>query len=474
MEKKRVMIIGAGFGGLFTARKLLKRKDLDITIVDKNNYHTFTPLIYQVATAALDASDVAYPVRSVFRKNSNVKFVLGEVTDIDTETKSIKIRNEDKVRTEAYDYLIVAGGSVATYFGNEKYRHYAFELNDVNSAVRIRNHVLRLFERVAWTTDPEEREAMLTMVVVGGGPTGVETAGALYELYNHVLDREYNGDDLKARVLLVEGRDHLLAPYPKGLQKSAKRQVESLGVETVLGALVEDIDAHSVTLNTGEVIPTYTVIWAAGVRANPLAEMLDVPLGRAGRVIVDDTMQVPSCDGVFIVGDMAYMEDKNGNPYPMQIAVAQQQARLAAQNVRRHMDGKALKPFRYFDKGIMATIGRTRAVAYLFNRVPMTGAPAWLAWLALHLVTLMGFRNRVAVFINWVWNYFTYDRSVRIIVEQNREPALALSDGEREALERARRAVPEGAVRAPSSNGQHEDAAVDTPEDDSEAARAIA
>jgi NADH:ubiquinone reductase (H+-translocating) len=472
MDKKRVIIIGAGFGGLFTARKLLKRDDLDITVVDRNNFHTFTPLIYQVATAALDASDVAYPVRSVFRKNDNVRFVLGEVTDIDTDTKCIKIRNEDKVRTVGYDYLIVAAGSVASYFGNDDYRKFAYELNDVPSALEIRNHVLRLFERATWTDDPEQREAMLTIVVVGGGPTGLETAGALYELYNHVLDREYGGDDLSARVLLVEGKDHLLAPYPAGLQKSAKKQVESLGVEVVLNAFVEDIDAHSVSLSDGTVIPTYTVIWAAGVKANPLAEMLGVNLARAGRIPVERTLQLPDTDGVYIVGDIAHLEDKHGNPYPMQIAVAQQQARLAAKNIKAELDGKALQDFTYFDKGMMATIGRTRAVAFLFNRVPMTGPLAWLAWLGLHLVTLMGFRNRVAVFINWVWNYFTYDRSVRIILDE--EDGLALSEGEQEAVEKARQAVPTGASHAAvSSNGQHADSAATDAESEQDS-RAIA
>jgi NADH dehydrogenase len=257
------------------------------------------------------------------------------------------------------------------------------------------------------------------MVVVGGGPTGLETAGALSELYQHVLRKEYAQQlqGITGRVILIELQDHLLDTYPKNLRKAALKQLEDLGVEVILGAAVRDADDDHVTLSDGRVIPTHTLIWAAGVKASPLAEMLDVPLEQAGRVPVLPTLQVIGHEDIYVVGDMAYLEDRLGNPYPMLIPVAKQQGRLAAHNVLRRLADKPQHPFQYHDRGIMATIGRRRAVAWIYYKIPLTGWIAWLTWLGLHLVTLMGFRNRLNVFINWVWNYLTYDRSARIILE---------------------------------------------------------
>lgn len=419
VEQPRVVIIGAGFGGLYAARSLAKH-DLDILLIDRRNFHTFTPLLYQVATCGLDSSEIAYPVRSIFRKNQNVRFMLGDVLGINAEAKSISVRTNGVIREETYDYLIVAAGSVTNYFNNNAVAQFSYGIKDLGESVELRNHILRLFEKAAWAHDnPEYRDALTTMVVVGGGPTGLEMAGALFELYNHVLRHEYHKDrELHARVILIEAMDHLLSPYPESLQKSALKQLESMGVEVMLGQMVEDVGEDYVRLKSGEVIKTHTLVWAAGVKASPLAEMLDVELQRGGRVPIMETTQVIGHDDIFVVGDMAYLiNPKNERPYPQLIPVAQQQGRLAATNIVRRLQGEPEKTFKYSDRGIMATIGRSHAVAWIFYRVKLTGYIAWLSWLVLHIVTLMGFRNRISVFINWLWNYVTYDRSVRIILE---------------------------------------------------------
>lgn len=415
--KPRVIIVGAGFGGLFAARALAN-KPVDVLLIDRSNFHTFTPLLYQVATCALDPSEIAYPVRTIFRKNKNIRSLLGNVTAIDYAKQQIDVQIGDQTRQEAYDYLILATGSTPTYFGNDTFRQYALELRTLDDAINLRNHILTLFEQAAWVDDENLRDEMLTIVVVGGGPTGLETAGAIFELYNHVLDREYVHRRMKTRVILVEMQPFLLAPYPDSLRQAALQQLRSLGVEVLLGSAVKEIAADHVTLEDGAVIPTHTLVWAAGVRGSPLSEMLHVPLQGGGRLPVQPTMEVVDRPSIYAVGDMACLEDEVGNPYPMVIPVAQQQGELAAKNILAEIEGKETRPFRYHDRGNMATIGRRRAVAWIYNKVPLTGYLAWLAWLALHLVTLLGFRNRLNVFINWMWNYFTYDRSVRIILEQ--------------------------------------------------------
>ncbi len=416
---KQVVIIGAGFGGLAVANELRKRKDLEILIIDRNNFHTFTPLLYQVATSALDPSEIAYPVRGIHRKRTNVSFLLGEVTAIDNIAKTIAVKAQGEMHIQAYDYLVVAAGSVTNYFGSAELSQFAFGLKDLADSVTLRNHILKLFEKAAWTEDSAVREALTTLVVVGGGPTGLETAGALYELYNHVLAREYNRNNgVKARVVLVEALDHLLAPYPPSLQKAALRQLQGLGVEVILGQKVAHLEDGKVTLNNGEVIYTHTLVWAAGVKGSPIAEVLGVELGHGSRIPVLPTMQVVGMESIYAIGDIAYLEDEQGRPYAQVIQVAKQQGKLTAQNIARHMSQQVQKDFVYNDLGIMATIGRRRAVAWPFYKVQLTGYIAWVTWLGLHLIWLMGFRNRINVFVNWMWNYFTYDRSVRIILEK--------------------------------------------------------
>ncbi len=417
----RVVIIGAGFSGLYAAREL-SNQPVDVLLIDRNNYHTFTPLLYQVATCGLDPSKVAYPIRTIFRKARNVDVLLGNVTAIDTRAQIVTVQTEDEVLHEHYDYLILAAGTTTNYFKQDAIERYSFPMKTLEEAVALRNHILGQFEKAIRLTDSASREALTTIVVVGGGATGLETAGAVYELYNNVLKFDYKGQsELHARVILVEATNRVLAPYPERLRDSARRQLESLGVEVILNTAVASLDAESVTLTDGRVIPTHTVVWAAGIKGNPLAEMLGVPLERGARVAVTPQMQVIGLENVFAVGDIAYLIDPSTqHPYPQVIQVANQQGTLAARNILARIKGTPQADFKLHDKGMMATIGRNRAVAYVYNRLQFSGFVAWIMWVFLHIIWLMGFANRLGVFVSWVWNYLTYDRSVRIIL--NRVP----------------------------------------------------
>jgi NADH:ubiquinone reductase (H+-translocating) len=418
-NRPKVVIIGAGFGGLYAARAFADQP-VDVVVIDRHNFHTFTPLLYQVATCGLEAEEIAYPVRGIFRDNRNIQFRLGEVIHFDLNERYIDVQMSSGTVREHYDYLIIAAGSVTNFFNMDDMGKHAFGLKDLEEAVKLRNHILTLFEQAAWTEDTAQREALTTMVVIGGGPTGLELAGAIYELYKNVLSQEY--DFLKRvspRVILVEATDRLLIPFPKSLQAAALEQVKSLGIEVLLSEPVSETGADYVKFKDGKVIQTHTIIWAAGVKASPLAEKIGVPLAKGGRVPVKPTLEVINAAGVYVAGDMAYLEDPKGQAYPMLIPVAKQQGILAAKNILRRIEGEPEGKFHYIDRGIMATIGRSRAVAWLFNRIPVRGYFAWVAWLGLHLITLLGFRNRVNVLTNWIWNYLTYDRSVRIILKSS-------------------------------------------------------
>jgi len=416
-HKPRVVIIGAGFGGLFAARTL-NGKPVDVLLIDRNNYHTFTPLLYQVATSALDPSEIAHPIRGIFRDSENIRCLMGEVTDIDTDQKTVTVEADGLATEKGYDYLIIATGSSPNYFGQDQFQEMTFDLRTLDDAVLLRNHILQLFEKAAWTEDPQLRNAMTTFVVIGGGPTGLETAGALFELYNHVLEKEYGGEkDMRASVVLVEMLPHLLDAYPPNLRRAAREQIESLGVEVVLDNPVEEITSQDVTLADGTHIPTRTVVWAAGVRGARTPGSFGQQPEENYKIPVTSTLTVRGESDVFAVGDVTKLASPQGNPYPMMIPVAKQQGILAAKNILRDMQGEELDCFHYFDKGIMATIGRSRAVAWIFNRIPLRGFIAWMAWLGLHLIALIGFRNKLNVLVNWLWNYLTYDRSVRIILD---------------------------------------------------------
>ncbi|MCU0496737.1 MAG: NAD(P)/FAD-dependent oxidoreductase [Anaerolineae bacterium] len=419
-RRPRVVIIGAGFGGLYAARQLANQP-VDVLLIDRNNFHLFTPLLYQVATCALDPSQIAYPIRRIFRKNKNIHFRLGTVIAIDTHGRSITVREDNaEEHIEPFDYLIVATGTETNFFGNTDLQKRGFGMKDLSDAVTLRNHILRLFEKAAWETSETERRALTTIAVVGGGPTGLETAGAIYELYNYVLKAEYaHLQQMEARVILLEAMDHLLDPYPEGLRQAAYDQLKSIGVEVMLNAKVKHLAEDHIELEDGRTIPTHTLVWSAGVKANSVTAMLGVNLERGGRIPIQPTLEVTGLNGIYAVGDIAHLIDpKNNHPYPQVIPVANQQGSLAAKNIMRAIQNQPQEAFQYHDRGIMATIGRRRAVAYPFYKLQLTGWFAWITWLLLHLVWLLGFRNQIVVFINWVWNYLTFDRSVRIILHQ--------------------------------------------------------
>ncbi|HZP56683.1 MAG TPA: NAD(P)/FAD-dependent oxidoreductase [Dehalococcoidia bacterium] len=412
------MVVGAGFGGVRTAKTLAGR-GFDITVIDRHNYHTFSPLLYEVASAGLEPDDIAQPVRAILRGRGGVRFRMAEVQAIDLDARRVHT-GEGEV---PYDYLVVAAGSATNFFGLASVEATALALKDLREATAVRNRVLRSFERAALTGDLGERRRLMTVVVVGGGPTGVELAGALAELKRHVLPRDYPDIDLSpARVVLLEAADRLLAAMPSRLRRKALEQLERLGVEVRFGAAVRDVDAGGVTLASGERIDAASVIWVAGVRGEPLGEAMGVALGPGRRVRVQPTLQLPGHPEVFVAGDLAYLESPAGQPYPMLAQVAMQQGTLAARNIMRIEAGREPKPFHYRDRGTMTTVGRHLAVAHVFG-LQFSGFIAWALWLGVHLVSLIGLRNRALVLVNWAWNYFRYDRANRLVTDSEPGPA---------------------------------------------------
>ena len=411
-RRPRIVIIGAGFGGL-QAAKILAKESVDITVIDRNNYHCFLPLLYQVATAGLEPEAIAQPVRRILRA-PNVRFLMAEVAGIDLDTQVVETDGE----SVAYDYLVVAAGSVTNFFGMASVEEAAYGLKDLPEAVELRDRILRSFER-AEQEAPEDRARLMTTIVVGGGPTGVELAGALAELQRHVLRRDFPRLDVaQARVVLLEATDRVLPTLPDSLRLKAERQMQDLGVEVRTGAAVASADDAGVTLRDGERIEAGTVIWVAGVRASPLAEMLGGG-GPAGRVAVRPTLQAAAHDEVYVVGDMAFVADQGGHPAIAPVAIAQGGA--AAKNIRRAIAGEALRPLDFTARDMLVTIGRSRGVAVV-RGLRFSGLVAWLLWLFVHLLKLVGLRNRLVVLTNWVWNYLTYDRGVRIITGRRPEP----------------------------------------------------
>lgn len=411
-----VVVVGAGFGGLETARAL-GDTPFDVVIVDRENYHAFLPLLYQVAVSGLSAQDVTHPVRSIVRRLPNVRFRMAEVTGLDPAGRAVLTADGERIH---YDALVIAAGSRTEYFGNEGAAALAFPLHHVEDAMALRNHVLLCLERAAQTDDPAEREALLGFVVVGGGPTGVELAGMLAEMRRHVVPKDFPGLESAMRVVLLEGRDQLLGAFPEPLTQRALEQIGELGVEVRLGAMVEAVDEEGVRLRGGERLRARTVVWAAGVRGAALGERLGVPLGRGGRVPVLPTLQLEPHPDVYVIGDLALVQGAEGLPQVAQVAM--QQGRRAARNIVRARLGLPPRPFVYRDPGSMATIGRNRAVAHVFG-LRLSGRAAWWMWLVAHIVFLAGFRNRLVVFVNWVYAYFTYDLGLRSIVGPRRPGA---------------------------------------------------
>jgi NADH dehydrogenase len=416
----KAVVVGAGFGGLGATKRLAKA-GVDVTIVDRHNYHTFQPLLYEVATAGLNAADIAYAVRGIFRRYPNVEFRHGSVTNVDWTRHRLEL-DEGAQQSLDFDYVVVAAGSTTAYFGVDGAAQFAFPLYTLADAIRLRNHILERFE--ATNADPSLiDDGALTFVVVGGGPTGVEVSGAMSELFHMVMRKDFRSLDVgKARVILVEMADVLLQPFSPDSQRHARARLEDMGVDVRTGEAVTRVTPTRVTLASGEELAAHTLVWAAGVQANPLAATLRVPTGRAGRIEVGRDLRIEGHAEAFAVGDIAAIPDGHGGVLPALAPVAMQSGRHAADEIIRAMYGGRSRRFRYIDKGTMATIGRRAAVAELPLRIHLSGTPAWLAWLGLHLVTLVGFRNRLSVFLNWAWNYVTWDRGPRLILRADREP----------------------------------------------------
>jgi NADH dehydrogenase len=412
-EKPTVVIVGAGFGGLRATRQL-RDDDVRVILVDRRNYHLFQPLLYQVATAGLETEQIAKPVRAILRGQPNFEFRLAEVEGVDLAGRSV----HTSAGQIGYDYLILAVGGETDTFGKRGVEQNGLGLKHLLDAVAIRNQVLCLFERASLETDPARRQALLTLVVVGGGPTGVEMAGALSELVHLVLAKDLPNLDLRqVSIVLLEAADRVLPGMPASLAQAAVATLGHKGVQVRLGAMVDDYDGEAVTLRGGERIAARTLIWSAGVRAAPLVAKLGLPTARQGRVAVQATLQLPGAPEAFVIGDAAYLEDA-GRPLPMMAPVAMQMGDTAADNIRRLLRGEAPVAFRYKDPGSLATIGRNAAVAHIHG-LSLQGFPAWVVWLVVHLIQLIGFRNRLFVLVNWAVDYFFYDRAVRLITSDD-------------------------------------------------------
>ena len=407
--KPHAVIVGGGFGGLSAARAL-GGAPVRVTLLDQHNYHLFQPLLYQVATAGLSPGDIASPIRWILRRERNVQVLLAKVTAVDTARRELVVAEGDRV---GYDYLILATGASHSYFGHDDWEAIAPGLKTLDDALLMRRQMLLAFERAERASDPRERQRLLTFVIVGGGPTGVELAGALAEIAKHTLVDEYRCfEPGAAKIILLEAGPRILAMYPPALQQAAEQSLARLGVEVRKEAAVTAIRPGEVDAG-GETLRAGTVLWAAGVAASALARSLGVPLDRAGRVRVLPDLSIPGHPDVFVVGDLAVFE-QDGAPLPGVAQVAIQQGRHAARNIVRLVQRGPTAPFRYRDYGNMATIGRAAAIAD-FGRVRLSGWIAWVAWLTLHIMKLVGFRNRLGVLLQWAWAYFTYQRSVRLI-----------------------------------------------------------
>ncbi len=440
-KEPHVVIVGAGFGGLIAARSL-GGEPVRVTVIDRQNHHLFQPLLYQVAMAGLSPAEIAAPIRGVLAEHKNVRVLLGEVTSVDLAKKTLAVDGEGMT----YDHIVLAVGAKTSYFGHDEWAKDAPGLKSLEDALEIRHRVLFAFERAERETDPAIRARLLTFVVIGGGPTGVELAGAVSELARFVLNDDFRSINPKdAKVILLEAGPRILASFPETLSASAVEQLGELGVEARTNTKVTNIDTLGVEWESTHEddlpglgrggrgrIEASTVVWGAGVQGTTLARALGVPLDRQGRVTVDQHARIPGVEGAFAIGDMAHFE-QDGKPLPGMSPVAMQQARHVAKVILEGLHGRIPKPFRYFDKGTMATIGRSRAIAYAAG-IEMRGFLAWLAWLFIHLIYLVGFRSRSVVLFTWAWSYFAYDRGARLMTHP------MLSDGSRilvpDAIER--------------------------------------
>jgi NADH dehydrogenase len=423
---ERIVIIGGGFGGLYAAKRL-KNAPVEVTLIDRRNHHLFQPLLYQVATGALSAADIATPLRTLLKNQRNARVLLGEVTGFDVANRRVILRDG----VVDYDKLIVAAGSGKSYFGNDQWMAQAPGLKTIEDATEIRRRILTAFEAAERTTDPAKVRAWLTFVVIGGGPTGVEMAGALAEIARETLQNEFHSiNPSDARIILVQSGERILPTYPADLSAQAAAALEKLGVEIRTGLRVTDVQEKGVKVSAREgteFIPARTLLWTAGVQASPLgkalAEATGAAVDRGGRVIVEPDLSLPGHPDIFVIGDLAHAAGKDGAPLPGVAQVAIQQGRYVAGLIERRLSNKTAAPFRYHDRGNLATIGRGKAVADL-GRIRLTGWVAWQIWLFIHLMYLMDVQNQVLVFIQWLWNFVTGGRSALLITDRH-EPVSA-------------------------------------------------
>lgn len=417
-ELPRVVIVGAGFGGLSAARAL-RNAPVQVTVIDRRNHHLFQPLLYQVATAELSPADISMPIRGILRGQRNAEVIMAEVTGLEPENKRV-LMGENFI---PYDYLVLATGAQHSYFGHEEWDQFAPGLKSIPDATAIRRRILLTFEKAELESDPAQQQALLTFVVVGAGPTGVEMAGAIADLAHKSIVRDFRRISPKsARIILVEAGPRILATFPESLARKAQTELEHLGVEVRTGEAVEQVTECGVVIH-GEVIPASTVVWAAGVKASPAGKWLGAEVDRAGRVIIERDLTLPGQPDIFVIGDTASLSER-GKPLPGVAPVAMQQGRFVAETIRRRLHGDtARKAFHYVDKGNLATVGRSFAIADL-GLVKLSGFIAWVTWLVVHIFYLIGFRNRILVMIQWAWAYFTYQRGARLIQEEARQIGL--------------------------------------------------
>lgn len=432
-ERPRVVIVGAGFGGLEAAMKL-RNAPVDVTVIDRNNHYVFQPLLYQVATAYLSPADITAPIRNVLRRQRNTEVLLAEVTEVNVAARQVTMRDQTSgaERTIPYDYLVLATGAGQSYFGHDEWAAHAPSLKTISDATALRRKVLLAFEEAEMAADdPERVRRLLTFVIVGGGPTGVELAGAIAELAHRTLRGDFRHIDVtSSRIVLVEAMPRLLNTFPEALSEKAAKKLERLGVEVRTNERVEEVDGDGVVVE-GQRIAAGTVIWAAGVKASPAGNWLGAETDRAGRVIVNDDLTVPDHPEIFVLGDTAKATDEDGNPLPGVAPVAMQQGRYAGRVIRERVGGREKpRPFHYFNKGNLATIGRAYAIAD-FGFARASGFIAWALWLGVHILYLIGFRNRLLVMVQWAWAYFTYEHGARIITpisQPTREPERVFAE----------------------------------------------
>ncbi len=414
MLRKKVVIIGGGFGGLHAAKRL-NNANLDVILIDKTNHHLFQPLLYQVATATLSPSDIARPIRGILKNCADVQVILDEVLSINKEQSFITMKSESEIH---FDYLIVAVGAKHSYFGKDHWEEYAPGLKTLNDALNIRENVLLSFEKAEMTKNPVERDKYLNFVIVGGGPTGVEMAGAIAEIARKTMPKDFRHiNPSNAKIYLVEGIDRLISSFDEDLSSYTLKTLEKMGVNVILKNIVSDINSEGVKIGD-KFIPTKNIIWAAGNVASPLLKTLNTELDRLGRAIVDSDLSLPNYQNIFIIGDASNAKDKNGKPLPSLAPVATQSGEYVAKIIKEAKSKDQRAPFIYFDKGNMATIGRGRAVTQI-GKIKFTGFLAWLTWIFVHIMFLIDFRNKVTVMVEWFWFYISNQRSARLITRKS-------------------------------------------------------